>query len=69
MCSSDLAAGAALSVAGAQVMTAVLFGVRPGDAWGYAAPALAIVAVTLAAALGPAWRAARIDPAVALRGE
>jgi putative ABC transport system permease protein len=50
-------------------MTALLFGVRPGDAWGYAAAALAIVSVTLGAALGPAWRAARIDPAVALREE
>ena len=69
MAGAGLAAGAALSVAGAQVMTALLFGVRPGDAWGYAVAALAIVAVTLGAALGPAWRAARIDPAVALRGE
>jgi ABC-type antimicrobial peptide transport system permease subunit len=69
MAGAGLAAGAALSVVGARVMTALLFGVRPGDAWGYATAALAIVAVTLVAALGPAWRAARIDPAVALRGE
>jgi ABC-type lipoprotein release transport system permease subunit len=50
-------------------MTTLLFGVRPGDALGYGAAVLAILGVTLAAALAPAWRAARIDPAVALRGE
>jgi predicted permease len=69
MAGAGLAAGAALSVAGARVMATLLYGVQPGDASGYATAALAIVAVTLVAALGPAWRAARIDPAVALRGE
>ena len=61
--------GIGLSLAGARLMTTLLFGVRPGDAVGYTAAALAIVGVTLAAALAPAWRASRIDPAVALRGE
>jgi ABC-type antimicrobial peptide transport system permease subunit len=69
MAGAGLVAGVGLSFAGARLMTTLLFGVRPGDLGGYAAAALAIVAVTLAAALAPAWRASRIDPAVALRGK
>jgi ABC-type antimicrobial peptide transport system permease subunit len=69
MAGAGLVAGIGLSFAGARLMTTLLFGVRPGDLGGYAAAALAIVGVTLAAALAPALRAARIDPAVALRGE
>jgi len=67
MAGAGLVAGIGLSFAGARLMA--IFGVRPGDLGGYASAALAIVAVTLAAALAPAWRASRIDPAVALRGE
>jgi predicted permease len=69
MAAAGVAVGIALSLAGARLMTTLLFGVRPGDALGYGAAVLAILGVTLAAALAPAWRAARIDPAVALRGE
>jgi ABC-type antimicrobial peptide transport system permease subunit len=67
MAGAGLVAGIGLSFAGARLMA--IFGVRPGDLGGYASAALAIVAVTLATALAPAWRASRIDPAVALRGE
>jgi predicted permease len=69
MAGAGVAVGVALSVAGARLMTTLLFGVHPGDVWGYGAAVLAILGVTLAAALAPAWRAARIDPAVALRRE
>ena len=61
--------GIALSVATARMLATLLPGVRPTEAWGYAFAALAIALVTLVAAIAPAWRAARIDPAVALRGE
>jgi ABC-type antimicrobial peptide transport system permease subunit len=69
MAGAGLVVGIGLSAAGARLMTTLLFSVTPGDPLGYAAAALAIVGVTLAAALAPAWRAARIDPAVALRAE
>jgi predicted permease len=69
MAGAGLVVGIGLSVGGGRLMTTLLFGVRPGDLGGYTAAALAIVAVTLAAAVAPAWRASRIDPAVALRGE
>jgi putative ABC transport system permease protein len=59
--------GLALAIAGGRLIESMLFGVRPID------PAtFVLVAVTLGAAAalsvaGPAWRAARIDPAAALR--
>ena len=69
LAAAGLAAGIALSVAAALVLATLLPGVRPTDAWGYASAAAAIALVTLVAAIAPAWRAARIDPAVALSGE
>jgi ABC-type antimicrobial peptide transport system permease subunit len=69
LAAAGLAAGVALSVAVAHVLATLLPGVRPTDAWGYVPAAFAIALVTLVAAIAPAWRAARIDPAVALRGE
>ena len=50
-------------------MASLLFGVKATDVIGYAAAAGAIAAITFAAAAIPAWRAARIDPAIALRQE
>ena len=69
MAGAGLVVGIGLSAAGARLMATLLFGVRPGDLGGYAAAALAIIGVTLAAALAGVARAARIDPAVALRAE
>jgi putative ABC transport system permease protein len=61
------ALGLVLSTALARVLSTVLFGVEPLDptTFGWVAMLLAITAT--AAIAGPAWRAARIDPAVALR--
>ena len=63
------AIGLALSALSGRLIETMLFGVRPLDL-----PTFAIVTVVLGvtAALsiaGPAWRAARIDPAVALRNQ
>jgi len=60
-------AGLGLSAALGRMLTSVLFGVQPIDPMTFAA-VLAVLAVTTALAIaGPAWRAARIDPAVSLR--
>ncbi len=61
------ALGLLLATALSRVLTTVLFGVAPLDptTFGWVAMLLAVTAT--AAIAGPAWRAARIDPAVALR--
>ena len=46
----------------------MLVGVSSRDVGTLVAVSIAMLAVALAAALLPAWRAARVDPATALRG-
>ena len=59
--------GLILAVAFGRVLNSVLFGVQPLDP-GTFALVLAVLLVTGALAIaGPAWRAARIDPAAALK--
>ena len=61
------AVGLLLSALLGRLMTTMLFAVKPLDLLTFAM-VTAVLAVTAAVAIaGPAWRAARIDPAVALR--
>jgi len=65
--------GAACGLAGglyaSRFVTALLFEVTPHDAWSIALPLGALLVAALIAAALPAWRAARVDPVVALRSE
>ncbi|MGV3516320.1 ADOP family duplicated permease [Luteitalea sp.] len=65
--------GAVVGLIGAgllsRLMVAMLFGVQPSDPVTFATVALVVAAGALASAIGPAWRAARVDPATALRSE
>jgi len=67
------ALGLALGLAGAAALTrlmqGLLFGVTPLDAVSFAAAPAMLVPVAIVACLLPAYRAARIDPADALRAE
>ena len=64
-----LAAGAALSFAGAQFISGLLFGVSARDPLVFAAVAALVTIAALAACLIPGRRALRIDPLLALRAE
>ncbi len=68
-----IAAGVAIGLAGAfavmRSLAKLLFGVRSADPATFAAVAVALCCIALLAVYFPARRAARIDPAVALRHE
>jgi ABC-type antimicrobial peptide transport system permease subunit len=53
----------------ASLLGAVLIGVAPHDPWAFGGAVLLILAAAAAASAGPARRAARIDPIVALRAQ
>ena len=61
--------GLALSLAAGRLLASLLFGVGSLDAATFVGVALVLAVTAAAAVIGPAWRAARIDPAVALRSE
>ncbi len=65
--SAGLLAGSLAAAAIARVISAMLVGVSPVDPLVYAVATVFTVLVTLASAAIPAWRALRVDPAVALR--
>jgi hypothetical protein len=50
-----------------RLIATMLFGVRPGDPVTYVAVAMLLLLGAVASAIGPAWRAARVEPALALR--
>jgi putative ABC transport system permease protein len=66
-------AGIAIGVAGAAALTrylaAMLFGVAPLDPATFIVVPVAFAGVALVASYLPAWRAARVDPTIALRAE
>jgi len=61
--------GVLLALAATRLIASFLFGVRATDPATLALSALVLVAVALAAALVPAWRAGSVDPMAALREE
>jgi predicted permease len=62
-----LACGIGIAAVGTRVVESMLFGVAPADPVTWAAAVGGMLLAALIAAALPAWRAARIDPAVALR--
>jgi len=50
-------------------MASLLYGVRPADPWTLMAVSLLLGAIAFVSCCVPAWRAARVDPMVALRYE
>jgi ABC-type antimicrobial peptide transport system permease subunit len=66
---AGVAAGLLGTALMARSMATLLFGVQPLDPATFASTAALLALVALAAAAIPAWRAARVDPAIALRDE
>lgn len=64
-----LGVGLALSSLLGRMPATMLFGVRPLDPVTFASVTMVLALATGSSVAGPAWRAARIDPAVALRSE
>ena len=62
-------AGSAAAFGLMHLASAVFFGVSPTDAWVYTACGAATIVAVMSAGAGPAFRAARIDPAEVLRCE
>jgi putative ABC transport system permease protein len=68
-----IAIGLGIGIAGGfalgRFVAALLFEVKPSDFWSLALPLACFLAASALAALPPAFRAARVDPIVALREE
>ncbi len=69
LAASGLAIGATLSLAVSRSIGAMLFGLTATDPGTYVMVLLSVAGIAILAAAGPAWRAARIHPMVALRQE
>jgi putative ABC transport system permease protein len=61
--------GLAVWMASGRLLATLLFGVQPWDLATFAAVAIVLALTAAVSIVGPAWRAIRIDPAVALRAE
>jgi putative ABC transport system permease protein len=66
---ADIGLGLLLSLASTNLLRSFLYGLNPTDATTYAGAALLWTAVSFAASGVPAYRATRVDPAIALREE
>jgi putative ABC transport system permease protein len=66
---AGLIAGCLLAIVAARAMAGALYGVGAGDPVSWAAAGVVLLTVSALANLVPAWRAARVNPAVALRTE
>jgi predicted permease len=66
---AGLIVGTALATAMAQTASSLLYGLRPADPLSIALAICLLAAVAFAASLLPAFRAARVEPMVALREE
>jgi ABC-type antimicrobial peptide transport system permease subunit len=62
-------AGVGACIVTSRFMGALLFEVRPLDPLTLIGVVTAVLTVTVVACALPAWRAARVDPAVCLRAE
>jgi predicted permease len=61
--------GVVLALAAGRLIASMLFGIGANDVWTLISVSVALLASAAAAAIIPAWRAARVNPVTALRAE
>jgi putative ABC transport system permease protein len=61
--------GTVLALCGGRVIASLLYGVAPGNPFALIVVSLVLLLTASAATLLPAWRAARVDPMIALRSD
>jgi putative ABC transport system permease protein len=66
---AGIVVGGVAAIAAARWASTLLFGLRPGDPATFATAAVSLAAVAALASFVPAWRAAHLEPTVALRQE
>jgi len=66
---TGLALGSLIALAAGRFVETLLFQTSPRSPSAFAVAATLIVIVAIAATFIPAWRASRVDPVTALRGE
>jgi putative ABC transport system permease protein len=69
MVGPGLGVGILVSLAARTLFAGFLYGVGPSDPATIVGVSVALALVALGASAWPAWRATRIDPMLALRGE
>ena len=66
---AGIAIGIVLTLAAGKLISAMLYDVKPSDPVVLATVTVTMLTVAVLAALLPAWRAARVDPVIALRAD
>ena len=69
VCALGTLLGLPAALAGARLLKAILFGLQPGDPLTLVVGLVGMALVTIAASIGPAYRASSLDPMLALRCE
>jgi macrolide transport system ATP-binding/permease protein len=69
MAAAGLAIGLPVALVTTKFVKSFLFDLKPNDPTAIAGAAIVLVLAAIAAGYGPAWRASRIDPWLALRDE
>jgi ABC-type antimicrobial peptide transport system permease subunit len=69
LAAAGVVVGGAASLVLARFLERLLYGVRAQDPLTFAGVVIVLLAVTVAASWGPAWRATRVSPLEAIRGE